>query len=253
MAVRGICCWAHARLVLAGAAPRPCTPIRRSAPARHWHCQVPMDSILEVTVYDFDRWSANEVEGTLEIDITEEVAKVSGGPVHASPMPPLPLPNATDGGQRTDPPPAPAAGQARRCDQDVGAGGRAVRLAQLARCAGREALQPACRRRLESACQQAPHTVFVGTKPLVTTRPRLQASGQSPPLPCGFSGSPTKKSSREQRSVTATASRLPMPAFSGACCRARPKPTVVLPKLSTCVPVNHRYCSQAGSPSTFPS
>lgn len=35
-----------------------------------------MDSVLEATVYDFDRWSGNEVEGSVEIDITEEIARV---------------------------------------------------------------------------------------------------------------------------------------------------------------------------------
>ena len=43
--------------------------------------QVPQDSILELTVYDFDRWSSNEVLGSLEIDITEEVARAPKGDV----------------------------------------------------------------------------------------------------------------------------------------------------------------------------
>ncbi|KFM28651.1 Extended synaptotagmin-3 [Auxenochlorella protothecoides] len=42
---------------------------------------VPMDSVLEATVYDFDRWSGNEVEGSVEIDITEEIARAPRGDV----------------------------------------------------------------------------------------------------------------------------------------------------------------------------
>lgn len=61
-----------------------------------------MDSILEVTVYDFDRWSANEVEGTLEIDITEEIAKVGVRCGRCSPPPPPP-PQAAACVHRTDP------------------------------------------------------------------------------------------------------------------------------------------------------
>lgn len=37
--------------------------------------EVPADSRLEVKVMDYDRWSADEVCGYLEVDISEEVAK----------------------------------------------------------------------------------------------------------------------------------------------------------------------------------
>lgn len=42
---------------------------------------MPQDSILKLKVYDFDRWSSNELLGTLKIDISKEVATASKGDI----------------------------------------------------------------------------------------------------------------------------------------------------------------------------
>ena len=44
--------------------------------------QVPVDEVLEVTVWDADEFTNDKCLGVVEIDIAEDVAKVPGGRIY---------------------------------------------------------------------------------------------------------------------------------------------------------------------------